>query len=77
MQAKASAYSISEAARILELSADWLREGEKRGRLPKARRDSNGYRYYTPGDIQFLRCIGAGSRPRRLKSAQEVLETTR
>jgi DNA-binding transcriptional MerR regulator len=77
MQAKASAYSISEAARILGLSADWLREGERRGRLPRAPRDRNGYRYYTPGDIEFLRYMGAGSRPRRLKSAEEVLEAAR
>ena len=48
-------YSISEAARELGLSAEWLRQGEKRGSLPLARRDRNGYRYYTPEDIERLR----------------------
>ncbi len=48
-------YSISEAARELRLSAEWLRQGEKRGSLPQARRDRNGYRYYTLEDIERLR----------------------
>ncbi|MBD0328419.1 MAG: MerR family transcriptional regulator [Pyrinomonadaceae bacterium] len=48
-------YSISEAARKLGLSAEWLRRGEKRGSLPLARRDRNGYRYYTPEDVERLR----------------------
>jgi len=48
-------YSISEAAHELGLSAEWLRQGEKRGTLPRARRNRNGYRYYTPEDIERLR----------------------
>jgi DNA-binding transcriptional MerR regulator len=48
-------FSVSEAARELGLSAEWLREGERRGSLPKARRDRNGYRYYTENDIERLR----------------------
>ena len=48
-------YSILEAARELGLSAEWLRQGEKRGALPRARRGRNGYRYYTPEDIERLR----------------------
>ena len=55
METKKVYYSISEAARELELSAEWLRQGEKRGSLPPARRDRNGYRVYTPEDIQRLR----------------------
>ena len=55
MQTKQRIYGISEAARELSLSAEWLREGEKRGALPLARRDRNGYRYYTPADIERLR----------------------
>jgi DNA-binding transcriptional MerR regulator len=47
--------SISEAARKLGLSAGWLRQGERRGALPPARRDRNGYRYYTLDDIERLR----------------------
>ena len=55
MQVQAEIYSVSEAARKLGLSADWLRQGEKRGSLPPARRDRNGYRYYTTEDLDRLR----------------------
>jgi DNA-binding transcriptional MerR regulator len=55
MQNAQPIYSISEAARELSLSAEWLREGEKRGALPPARRDRNGYRYYTLSDLERLR----------------------
>ena len=48
-------FSISQAARQLGLSAEWLREGERRGSLPKARRDRNGYRVYSREDILRLR----------------------
>jgi DNA-binding transcriptional MerR regulator len=54
VQAKQRIFSISEAARELGLSAEWLRTGEKRGALPQAKRDRNGYRYYTPEDIEHL-----------------------
>ncbi len=55
METEQRVYSISEAARELSLSAEWLRQGEKRGSLPPARRDRNGYRYYTPEDLERLR----------------------
>jgi DNA-binding transcriptional MerR regulator len=67
-------YSVSEAARRLGLSADWLREGERRGLLPLARRHPNGHRFYTTADIELLECMGVGQRPHRLKSAGEVSE---
>jgi DNA-binding transcriptional MerR regulator len=55
MEIRQPIYSISEAARKLSLSAEWLREGEKRGALPLARRYRNGYRFYTLADIERLR----------------------
>ena len=55
MEAKDIIFSVSEAARELGLSADWLRRGEKEGSLPTAKRDRNGYRYYTTDDIERLR----------------------
>ena len=55
MRTEPETYSISEAARELGLSAEWLRQGEKRGALPPAQRDRNGYRYYTPEDIERMR----------------------
>jgi DNA-binding transcriptional MerR regulator len=55
MRQETRTYSISEAARELGLSAEWLRQGERRGSLPLARRDRNGYRYYTEEDLERLR----------------------
>jgi DNA-binding transcriptional MerR regulator len=55
MRQETRTYSISEAARRLGLSAEWLRQGERRGSLPLARRDRNGYRYYTEEDLERLR----------------------
>ncbi|PLS86692.1 MAG: hypothetical protein CYG60_05895 [Actinobacteria bacterium] len=52
---KSHVLGISEAARELGLSAEWLRQGERRGSLPRARRDRNGRRYYTPEDVERLR----------------------
>jgi DNA-binding transcriptional MerR regulator len=55
MQTGECVYGISEAGRMLSLSAEWLRQGEKRGSLPPARRDRNGHRYYTREDLERLR----------------------
>ncbi len=60
MQIKPKIFSVSEAARELGLSAEWLRQGEKRGSLPEARRDRNGYRYYTKHDLERLRNVDCG-----------------
>ena len=56
-------YRISEAARQLGISAEWLRVGEKRGFFPPALRDRNGHRYYTEEDIERMR--GRSSRQSR------------
>ncbi len=64
-------YKISEAAEILSVSSSWLRFGERLGALPPARRNQNGWRYYTPKDIEQLRRLGVGERKRRLKDADE------
>lgn len=59
-------YKISEAARELGISAEWLRAGEKRGFFPPARRDRNGHRYYTREDVDRLH-----DRPRAPGAARE------
>jgi DNA-binding transcriptional MerR regulator len=46
---------ISEVSHELGVSVDWLRQAEGRGRIPKAKRDLNGWRVYTPGDIAKIR----------------------
>jgi DNA-binding transcriptional MerR regulator len=57
-------YRISEAARELGISAEWLRVGEKWGFFPPALRDRNGHRYYTEEDIERMR-KGRGERSKR------------
>ena len=48
---------VSEVARQLNRSERWLREAEKRGSIPKARRDLNGWRIYTEEDINRLKAL--------------------
>jgi hypothetical protein len=67
---------ISEAARRLGVTPHHLRILEWEGRIPPARRDYNG-RIYSEFDIALLRSMGVGSRPHRLRSADEVLEAMR
>jgi len=63
---------ITEAARRLGVSSQYLRLLEWQGRIPPARRDFNG-RVYSDFDIALLRSLGVGSRPRKLKLPEEVL----
>ena len=65
--------TIGQAADALGVSPSWLRFGERLGALPLARRNSSGWRYYTPEDIGHLRRLGVGERKRRLESAQEAV----
>jgi DNA-binding transcriptional MerR regulator len=63
---------ISKAAEQFRVPSYYLRLLERQKRIPPVRRDFNG-RIYAPFDIALLRSMGVGSRPRRLKSAEEVL----
>jgi DNA-binding transcriptional MerR regulator len=63
--------TIGRAADTLNVSASWLRFGERLGALPRARRDASGWRYYTPEDIERLRRLGVGQRKRRLAECDE------
>lgn len=47
--------TASEAARMLGCSVEWLRVAEKEGKIPKAKRDVNGWRRYSPDDVKALR----------------------
>ena len=58
--------TTGQVAEALGVSKSWLRFGERLGALPLARRDSNGWRYYTPDDIERLRRLGVGQRKHRL-----------
>ena len=48
---------VSQVARQLGRSERWLREAEKQGKIPIARRDLNGWRVYTHEDIEKLRAL--------------------
>ena len=63
---------ISEAAKRLSVTPQHLRMLEWQGRIPPARRDSNG-RIYSEFDIALLKSMGIGSRPRKLRRAEDVL----
>ena len=63
---------ISRVAEELGVSPQYLRILEWQGTIPPARRDFNG-RVYSELDIALLRAMGVGSRPRKLKRAEEVV----
>ncbi len=63
-------YRISEAARELGISAEWLRVGERRGYFPPAPRDRNGHRYYTEEDLKRMR-EGRSRQSRRRRPGTE------
>jgi DNA-binding transcriptional MerR regulator len=58
---------VSEAARELGRSERWLRQAEAKGRIPKARRDLNGWRFYTEEDIGRVRELLFPLSERRLR----------
>jgi hypothetical protein len=64
---------IGEAAQQLGVTPQHLRMLEWEGRIPPARRNLNG-RVYSEFDIALLKRMGIGTRPRRLRRAEEVLE---
>jgi DNA-binding transcriptional MerR regulator len=49
--------NVCEAARELGMSEDWLRLAEKKGKIPKARRDLNNWRVYSQEDIAMIKKI--------------------
>ncbi len=67
---------IGQAARDLGVTPEHIRNLEREGRIPPARREFNG-RVYSPFDLALLRSMGVGHRPRRLKRAEEALEGAR
>ena len=64
--------NVSAAARLLGRSERWLREAEKQGKIPKARRDLNNWRVYTRDDIETIKAllIPSDGRPAMLAQAK-------
>lgn len=48
---------VNQAARELGCSETFLRRAEQTGRIPRARRDMNGWRVYTVDDVVALRRV--------------------
>ena len=63
---------ISRVAEELGVSPQYLRILDWQGIIPPASRDFKG-RVYSELDVALLRAMGVGSRPRKLKSAEEVV----
>ena len=68
---KTRTFTIGKAAEELGVSSAWLRFGERLGALPVARRARNGWRYYTPEDLERLRRLGVGQGKRCLEGDNE------
>jgi len=69
LQQEQHSLTISQCADALGVTPSWLRFGERLGALPLAWRNSRGWRYYTPEDIERLRRLGVGQRKQRLLAA--------
>ena len=63
---KTRTFTIGKAADELGVTPAWLRFGERLGALPVTRRARNGWRYYTPEDLERLRRLGVGQGKRHL-----------
>ena len=48
---------ISQVARELGVSVDWLRQAEKDRRIPRAKRQLSGWRVYSPEDVATIRAL--------------------
>jgi DNA-binding transcriptional MerR regulator len=59
-------FRIGQAAEALSVTPSWLRFGKRLGALRLARRDSNGWKYYTPEDFERLRRLGVGQGKQQL-----------
>jgi MerR HTH family regulatory protein len=64
---------VGEAGEALGVTPRYLKLLEANGAIPPAKRDARGFRVYSGEDLDRLKSLGVGSRPRRLKRAEEVL----
>jgi DNA-binding transcriptional MerR regulator len=64
---------VGAAAEAVGVTARYLKLLEAGGIIPAARRDERGFRVYSDEDLDRLKEIGVGSRPRKLKRPEEVL----
>lgn len=48
---------IGNVSKRVGTSTSWLRKLEHQGKIPRARRDRNGHRRYTPEDVDRIRRV--------------------
>jgi DNA-binding transcriptional MerR regulator len=65
---------VGAAAEAVGVTARYLKLLEASGVIPPAKRDERGFRVYSSEDLERLSEIGVGSRPRKLKRSEEVLD---
>ncbi|MBA2691483.1 MAG: MerR family DNA-binding transcriptional regulator [Rubrobacter sp.] len=63
---------IGEAAKALDVTPRYIRKLEAQGLIPRAKRDARGFRVYARSDLDLLKKLGVGSRPRRLRRIEEL-----
>jgi DNA-binding transcriptional MerR regulator len=65
---------VGGAGEVLGVTPRYLKLLEAAGVIPPARRDGRGFRVYSGEDLDRLKKLGVGSRPRRLKPYEEALD---
>jgi DNA-binding transcriptional MerR regulator len=65
-------FRVGEVAAALCVTARYLKLLEAAGAIPRPERDERGFRTYSVEDLDRLRAIGVGKRPRRLKTVEEI-----
>lgn len=71
--ATAQQVHIGEAGDVLGVTPRYLKLLEASSMIPPVKRDARGFRIYSGEDLDRLKKIGVGSRPRKLKRPEEVL----
>ena len=64
--------NVSGAGEALGVTPRYLKLLEASGAVPPAKRDARGFRVYSREDLDRLKEIGVGTRPRRLKTVEEL-----
>lgn len=65
-------FQVGEVAASLGVTARYLKLLEGAGAIPRSERNERGFRMYSVEDLNLLRELGIGTRPRRLKTIEEV-----
>jgi DNA-binding transcriptional MerR regulator len=65
-------FQVGEVAASLGVTARYLKLLEAANAIPCPERNERGFRMYSVEDLNLLRELGIGTRPRRLKTIEEI-----